>query len=453
MFSFAIYHTDSNKLFIARDRFGVKPLYYYHSKDTLIFASEIKAIRTLISTKVNQSVLANYLVFGSYGLPNESFFEHIHQLAGGHYLTFEYDEIEITRWYDFISRVNVLKESLKDISKEEAKQTYKQKLEKSISLRFRADVPVGFTLSGGVDSSLLLALISQRKDVSKIKAFTFYTGDERYDELPWVEKMVNSTLTNLEKVIFEPKHFDKWHKRISKVQDEPYGGLPTLAYANLFQAMSNKGVKVVLDGQGMDEAWAGYDYYQNNSTHTIQGQKSNPFKLNVLNEVILKEAKEPNYPKPFSDELLDKQYRDLFYTKIPRALRFNDRVSMAATTELREPFLDYNLVEYAFSLLKPLKINKGVGKYLLREILSEYSSEVALAPKRPLQTPQREWLGNELSSTVDRAINQLEKSIYADYFKIDEMKNEWQDYKNGSQDSSFHLWQWISVSELINSAC
>jgi asparagine synthase (glutamine-hydrolysing) len=442
MFAFAIWDEEQKHLFAARDRFGVKPFYYYQDDENLIFASEIKAIHQLVETKLNHQVLANYLMYGSYGLPNETFYDNIYQLPGGHQLAFKNNQIHIKAWYDFVERVKIRQQKLSETTEAEAINQYKTLVENSIDLRFRADVPVGFTLSGGVDSSLLLALVNQREDADQIKAYTFYTDDERYDELPWVQQI------KLHKVCFKADDFKSWHERISYHQDESYGGLPTLAYAKLFQKISNDGIKVILDGQGMDEAWAGYDYYQTSSTQTIQGQsKSSPFKTNVLSKNLKQLAQKPNYPKPFKDELLDKQYRDLFYTKIPRALRFNDRISMAATTELREPFLDYNLVEFAFSLPKKYKIHNGQGKYLLRKILSDYSQNVAFAPKRPLQTPQREWLGKELKREVDKSIRTIEKSSLSKWFDLDQLQKEWEVYQNGDQNSSFHLWQWISVSK------
>lgn len=449
MFAFAIWDVDKKQLFAARDRFGVKPFYYYRDDKNFIFASEIKAIQKLVETKLNKDVLANYLVYGSYGMPNQTFYNNIYQLSAGCKLTYKDYSVVINSWYNFVNRIQTKQKELKGISEFEVKKHYKDLIEQSIALRFRADVPVGFTLSGGVDSSLLLALVNQRKDAKHIKAYTFYTDDERYDELPWVEQMVTSTKTQLNKVCFKSRDFNYWHDHISHHQDEPYGGLPTLAYAKLFQQISEDGVKVVLDGQGMDEAWAGYDYYQTKSSQTIQGQENNsPFKTNVLSKALKDRVIKPNYPKPFGDELLDKQYRDLFYTKIPRAVRFNDRISMASTVELREPFLDYKLVEFAFSLPRHFKIKNGQGKYLLREILADYSKNVAFAPKRPLQTPQREWLGNDLKNIVETALQQIEHSEMAKFFNIKELYKEWQQYKNGQQQSSFHIWQWISVSKL-----
>ncbi|MCH8535872.1 MAG: asparagine synthase (glutamine-hydrolyzing) [Flavobacteriaceae bacterium] len=450
MFAFAFWNSETKELFVARDRFGVKPLYYYQDEENFIFASEIKSIKKVVETTINQKVLVNYIAFGSYGMPDESFFEKINQLPGGYLLRLKDNKLETKQWYDFVTRTTKKIKELQQVTENQAKEAYKLLLHDSISLRFRADVPVGFTLSGGVDSSLLLALVNQREEAKDIKAFTFYTDDERYDELPWVEQMIAKTETQLEKVRLTSDEVDKRHHQLSKIQDEPYGGIPTIAYAKVFETMAKQGIKVILDGQGMDEAWAGYDYYQNNSTNTIQGQSNeSPFKTNVLVPSLLDKAEKPTYPKPFTDDLLNKQYRDLFYTKIPRALRFNDRVSMASTTELREPFLDYRLVEYAFSLPVHFKIKNGQGKYLLREILKEYSQNVAFAPKRPLQTPQREWLAGSLCFMVVDAINQLEKSSFADCLHIEAMKKEYLDYQNGQQDSSFHLWQWVSISELV----
>src|SRR5690606_2674732 len=129
---------------------------------------------------------------------------------------------------------------------------------------------------------------------------------------------------------------------------------------------------VLLDGQGMDDQWAGYDYYfkQKKSHSTIQGVASGrPFRKNALSTEFATRAEKQVYSAPFDNDLQNMQYRDLFYTKIPRALRFNDRISMAYGVELREPFLDHKLVEFAFAMPAEFKIRNGTGKYMLREIL------------------------------------------------------------------------------------
>ena len=448
MFSFAIYDNKSKSLFAARDRFGVKPFFYHKSNDSFYFSSEIKAIHAAgIKKKPNEEIWASYFAYGSYGMPDETFWEDIHQLPGGHYLELKNRTLSISKWYVFEEEVKKFDEK---IPFNDVKEKYAALLKNSIELRFRADVSVGFNISGGLDSSTLLVFVNQMEGKENINAYTFYTGHKDYDELFWVKEMINATQNPLNKVLLTVDHFTKEIDFLTHIQDEPCGGIPTIAYSKIFKEARKDDVIVLLDGQGMDEQWAGYDYYLKKNDQLIQGMKGSPFKKNVLSKEFLSKAKKPSYPTPFENELLNKQYRDLFYTKIPRALRFNDRVSMAYSTELREPFLDYRLVEYAFAQPYEYKIKDGIQKYLLRELVSEYLDDsITNSPKRPLQTPQREWLGNELSGYVESKIKNLKDSDFASWFDINEMSNEWQKYKDGDNDSSFHIWQWISFSNLM----
>ena len=449
MFSFAIWDRKEKKLFAARDRFGVKPFYYYHSENTFYFSSEIK---TLFAAKIEriprEKSWANYLAFGSYGMPNETFYENIYQLAGGHYLEYKTKDLNIVKWYFF---ENEVKKHHKNLSFEEVKEKYTGILKDSIKLRCRADVPVVFNISGGLDSSTLLTFVNLQEIKEEIQAYTFYTNDKRYDELPWVENMISMTNNPLHKVLLKAEEVEKLAKEIAYFQDEPFGGIPTLAYSTIFSKAKEENVLVLLDGQGMDEQWAGYDYYTKSNDATIQGIKKTPFRKEVLSKKFLALSEKPNYPKPFNDDVLNKQYRDLFYTKIPRALRFNDRISMAYSTELREPFLDYRLVEFAFAQPLKYKIKEGVQKYLLRDIVSEHLTDaITYAPKRPLQTPQREWLGNELKEFVSQQLDKIEQSKFSNWFNFSELRNEWSNYLDGDCDSSFHVWQWLNLSLSLN---
>jgi asparagine synthase (glutamine-hydrolysing) len=235
--------------------------------------------------------------------------------------------------------------------------------------------------------------------------------------------------------------------KIVQHQSEPYGGVPTIAYSKIFEAASEKGVKVLLDGQGSDETWAGYDYYTNNSQNIIQGVTKTPFRTNVLNADFVKSYTKTVYPKPFDDDLLNLQYRDLFYTKIPRALRFNDRVSMLYGTELRAPFLDYELVEYVFSRPTSFKLKDGFQKWMLRKIAEKFlQKDLVLAPKRPLQTPQREWLSEDLKDWVKAEVAFLYQN---DWFDKSALASELDLFFKGDNHSSFHIWQWINAAQLL----
>lgn len=445
MFAFAIWDAQEKSLFAARDRFGVKPFYYSIYKDSLFFASEIPALfAATIPKEANTKVWASYLSSGHYGNPEETFWNNIHALKPGHYLQLQHSKLTCHKWYDFVSNVNAMFSS-SALNEEEYITAL---LNDAIQLRFRADVPVGFNLSGGLDSSILLALIHhQFPNNNSIEAFTFFTNDERYDELSWVKQMLSDKKYPLNKCLLSPTEVPTLAKNISDLQAEPYGGIPTLAYSKVFQAARAKGIKVLLDGQGSDEAWAGYDYYLQNSSAVIQGVSNSPFRPVVLQPDFLQQVEKIPYDKPFKEDLLNLQYRDLFFTKIPRALRFNDRVSMLHGTELREPFLDYRLVEYVFSRPKEFKIKEGVQKWLLRKMANQYlQKEVALAPKRPLQTPQREWLANELQDWVRSEVMKLNDQ---EWFDKKALQKELESYFQGNQQSSFHIWQWISAAMLL----
>ena len=450
MFAFAIWDSKEKKLFAARDRFGVKPFYYSAQNNELIFGSEIKTILEFTKrSEPNEKVWSSYFCYGSYGMPNETFYKYVDQLPGGHFLEFQNKNLSIKKWYDF--EKGVANSSSTKYTFAEAKEYYLDLLKDSIKLRFRADVPIGFNISGGVDSSLLLSLVNEFDQAGQISAYTFYTGDKNYDELEWAEQMIAHTKNPHHSVKFTANEVEKTAEFISNIQDEPFGGIPSLAYSQIFAQAQKDGVKVLLDGQGMDEQWAGYDYYlDDQSQNTIQGlEKSNAFRPEVLTTEFLQQAEKPQYPTLFDSDLLNKQYRDLFYTKIPRALRFNDRISMAYSTELREPFLDYRLVEFAFAQPKNYKIRNGVSKFLLRELLrSSTSQELSYTPKRVLQTPQREWLAQDLNTYVDERLEMLINSELSKWFNPAEIKKEWRNFQNGNMENSFYIWQWVNASYL-----
>ena len=444
MFAFCIWDNKDNTLFMARDRFGVKPLYYSILNSTLIFSSEIKALwEAGVQKLLNEEVCSAYLKYGTYGNLEDTFWKHIYQLPAGNFAIFKNNGLNISRWYHFDKEV-------KKVQKADHKIDFiKYLLNDSVKIRFRADVPVGVNLSGGVDSSTLLSIIKILfKNTINLKAFTFYTGDEKYDELPWVKKMINNIKCDLVECLLQPNDVPEMTKEIMEYQDEPFGGIPTIAYSIIFKKAHKNGFKVLLDGQGSDESWAGYDYYLKNNKSIIQGTKTSPFKPNALNPEFSKLSKSPNYHEPFDETLLNRQYRDLFHTKIPRALRFNDRISMMHSVELREPFLDYRLVENVFALEKEKKIKNGIQKWLFRDLSKDTISDSILwAPKRPLQTPQREWLKEDLRNWAYDYIDIAKKT---GWFNSSIINSELDKYKNLKVDSSFHIWQWISIGHMID---
>jgi len=249
-----------------------------------------------------------------------------------------------------------------------------------------------------------------------------------------------------------PAEVPELAESVQKHQDEPFGGLPTLAYARLFEVARADGTIVLMDGQGMDEQWAGYDYYQaapngeGPSQALVQGTKESPVRPECLTPEFFSLA-EPFKPvEPFSDRLRNLQHRDALYTKIPRALRFNDRVSMRSSTELREPFLDHRLFELALRQPPERKIVNGTQKWFLRGISNGLlPAGVVAAPKRPLQTPQREWLRGPLRGWATVCIEDALAAFGGRWLDRHRTRSGWEEYCEGRGDNSFYIWQWISL--------
>lgn len=454
MFSLLIWDTHQQRLFAARDRFGVKPL-YYHQDDSgsLAVASEIKALHAAgVPAEPDSIVWSGYLVHGTYGHQHQTFWKDVFMLPPGHHLTWRDHTMQVGCWYDLAQRVH---ENYDPRSEDEVGQEYRALLEESVRLRFRSDVTVGVNLSGGLDSSLLLGLIHQIQGTeSEVRVFTFTTGDPDYDELPWVQQMLAKTRHPLTVGTISPEDVPALADVITAAQDEPFGGLPTLAYANLFSKAKQQGVTVLLDGQGMDEAWAGYDYYQaamhdsgSETISTVQGTKQPIMRTDCLVPEFRELApQKPDVTGVFSDTLRSVQYRDARYTKLPRALRFNDRISMAYSTELREPFLDHRLFELAMSQRPERKRQEGTGKYLLRKIAQPLlPRDLRLSPKRPVQTPQREWLRGPLRDWATRMIEVALDQHGGRWLCADSVRKQWAEYQAGQSDNSFFVWQWISL--------
>lgn len=454
MFAFAIWDEKEQTLFAARDRFGVKPFYYSFSKTgCLFFASEIKGIHAAgVLREMDPTTWATYLCFGLYEHSERTFWKDIYSLSPGHILRWKNGKIDLRKWYDLAERVPEQDDS-RSISV--VKEEYRELLMESVRLRFRADVPVGINLSGGLDSSTLLGLVhAVQGEDSSVKAFTFITGDERYDELPWVEQMLAQTRHPHCVSTLTVEEIPDLAHQVQIHQDEPFGGIPTLAYAKIFQMARQEGVIVLLDGQGIDEQWAGYEYYMRVSDDTdyqqvlgpVQGSQSRSTCPECLMPNFRDLAQPLASPQVFRSALQNMQYRDVRYTKIPRALRFNDRISMMFSTELREPFLDHRLFELALRQPRKYKIRGETQKWLLREIAQDLLPQgIVTAPKRPVQTPQREWLRENLKSWATDCIEHglsLYGGMWLDTAKV---RSEWEAYQRGVSDNSFYIWQWISL--------
>jgi asparagine synthase (glutamine-hydrolysing) len=458
MFAFAIWDEREQRLFAARDRFGVKPLHLYEpGNGELWLASEIKAFHAAgVPAEPDSVTWATYLASGMYDHSDRTFWRGVRRLPPGNCLTWsERDGVKERVWYDpAAAALKVGPDTRNDI---EVGDELLGLLEESVKFRFRADVPVGICLSGGLDSSLLLGLVHRLQGrESTVKTFTFFCGDPAYDETPWVKQMLSETRHPSFFCRLTADEVPELAARVQATQDEPFGGLPTLGMAKVHERACAERVVVLLDGNGLDEGWAGYDYYArakdvDGSVGPVQGARQKSAATCLSGEFArLAASFVPG--RPFGDPLLDLQYRDVRYAKIPRSMRFADRVSMMYSRELREPFLDHRIVELGLRQPAERKIRGGVGKWLPRRIAQQLLPEgVREAPKRPVQTPQREWLRGPLRDWVEAQLEIVLGELGGAWFDTAAVKQGWERYQEQGGDNSFFLWQWVNLGLMLQS--
>lgn len=463
MFAFVIWDKRKDALFAARDRFGVKPLYYCtDAAGGICLSSEIKALHTTgISVELDAATWAGYLASGISDGGEDTFWEGIKAVPAGHFLRWHgRRRVQVKQWYDLAVAAGTEFDERED---EVARKDYHDLLIEATRFRFRSDVPIGVCLSGGLDSSLLVGVIDAvGETAATLRAFTFVTGDSAYDELPWVRELLQNTNHPLEVCPLTIEEVPRLAESVQEHCDEPFGGIPTLAYSKVFEAARSVGIKVLLDGQGMDEQWAGYDYYltclgsgsvESTKPGQVQGTKSQSVKSDALIQDFCLSAKTFQRDRFFPDDLRERQYRDASFFKIPRALRFNDRISMRSSIELREPFLDHRLFELALRQPQHRKIVGTKQKVFLRQIAAGLLPKgVVEAPKRPVQTPQREWLRGPLAGWATDWIDFAIQRAGGSWLEPRVVRESWSRYRAGEGDNSFFIWQWISLGLILHLA-
>lgn len=460
MFAFVLWDSLAGRLWAARDRFGVKPFHYHVGADgSLRIASEIQALHAAgVPARPNAATWAAYLAHGLYDHTQETFWDGVRTLAPGGELTWSPSEgVRTDVWYDLAAAVCAEPDRRAD---SEVADELESLLENSVRLRFRADVPVGICLSGGLDSSLLLGLVHRIYGPnSAVEAFSFGCGDTAYDETPWIEAMLRSTRHPWNLCRLDAAHVPDLAVAVQRTQDGPFGGLPTLGMARVHERARERGIVVLLDGNGIDEAWAGYDYYAR-AAEIVPGRGPVQGTLDAgaaLMDALLPEFSALAAPwiaaRPSGDPLCNIQYRDLHFAKIPRVLRFNDRVSMMFSRELREPFLDHRIVELGLRQPAHRKIRNGQGKWLVREVARRIIPvSLSSAPKRPVQSPQREWLRGPLATWAEGRVKAAIDGWGRDWLDPDATMQVVRDYIRRGGDNSFPLWQLINLGLAVEVA-
>jgi asparagine synthase (glutamine-hydrolysing) len=426
MFAFAIWDQNKRQLFIARDRLGIKPLYYTVQNGSLIFASEIKSI--LRHPKVNVSVNVRAIdEFMTYGYVNagETLFSRIHKLPGGHSLTWRGGRIAIKPYWDLNFQPN------ENISEGEHAERISQLLEDSVRLRLRADFPIGLFLSGGVDSTVIAGLLSRLGANLKTFSIGFDAGKD-YNELSYARIAAKRFGTDHHESILSPEDFLSFFPRFINHIEEPVTDAAAIPLYFLSREAAGH-VKVVLSGEGSDELFAGYPIYRYMAIIEQYRRLPRLLRRTVLDRLLRMwpSAKMDKYiylsglpieQRYLNVNLYDVRLREDIYNSDFRGLLGDfdpiaavgdvyrrsegweplsrlmyldtkswlpndilikaDRMSMAASIELRTPYLDYRLAEYAASVPARFKIRLGKTKYILKKTFADLIPKPILRRKK-----------------------------------------------------------------------
>lgn len=490
IFALAIWDDSKKFLFCARDHLGVKPFYFTEYRGAFYFGSEVKALLAAgVSTRPNDSIIYDYLVYGCYQHTNETFFSGIHQLPAGSCLVLRNGAFRIFAYWNLKELVREKKGW--DLPK--ASEEFFHLFKNSVKIQLRSDVPVGLQLSGGFDSSALTAMVHNlQKGQKNFRLFSHIYNNHLDQEKPYMQALAKGLGWRWEYITLSPQDMPDFAEEVLWHQDEPFPGLPTFGLHLLAKRCREEKIPVILGGQGGDEIGAGYEYYlgafildmlrehgvkkalseltgygklhgfSNSEEHLkffmqalvaymlagASADGSTFTNTRVLNEPFLRKSFKPRpvFEKPFDSDLQNMQYRDILHTKLPRILHSADRAAMAYGVEQRVPFLDYRLVELGLSLAGTLKVKNGEQRYFMREAMRKYMPEVVnRAPKRAVPSPQREWFQKELRPWI-LSILKSKSFSRRQYFNQAKVREEYGRYlKEDRPKNSFHIWQWIHL--------
>lgn len=481
MFAFSIYDSDANTLFSARDRLGVKPFYYYFNDGELEVCSQIKPL--LANKRVNKDSVSMFLDCAFIPSPY-TIVEDVYKLPPGNYMEIDLNSNEkIVKEYWNLTDVRI-----KDITYEDAKKELHDLLKDAVKIRLQSDVPIGSFLSGGIDSALVSSIATKVSN-STVNTFSIGFEDPNYDESKIAEQYVKILKTNHKTTICSAEDILHLVPRLVDVYDEPFAdssALPSL----LLNKVTKQYVTVALSGDGGDESFIGYDHFdsliKNKLTidipYPIRKLLANSFLLKLfgLNSHRVKNALNTKTRNDFIENifsrkgfLLNEKKQDYMkhyqgYKKwsnifLQKAADLNiklwlendsnvkvDRASMAYSVEVRSPFLDYRVVEFARSLPMHFRYEKGRQKKILRDILKEYIPESTFnQPKKGFAVPIGQWMRKELKEEFLLTLNDdfLNKVPNLNVTKFKKLLNEHMEEK---QDHTPHIWKLYVLSKWYN---
>ncbi len=494
MWAFALYDSSVKRLLLSRDRLGVKPLYLHRNGERLIFASEIKAIVAYLratgeSVRPDAKSIATYVATGLVDGLEDTFFEGIKRAPAATNILVQRDGLETRRYWDLPGRAASLRAGLNGTLSQPWPKL-RETLDDAVRVHLRSDVPIGVCLSGGLDSSAIVGLASRH--VPRVKTFTIYFDDgPAFDEREHAHRVIKQFGADASERRVEPSQLLEELKRIVWHLDEPSLALGVYPQWHVMQLARDAGVKVVLDGQGGDEVFAGYTNYAPQHLYGLLGSDPTRFPVETValgrnqgwqaaraaaaSAVAMRlrapaapsAAAKPDamllapdlreladvshdewrlWPRVFDGWLTNVLYWELTRTRLPALLRYEDRLSMAFSMESRVPFVDHRLVELAFALPDTVKRSAGWSKYGLRRALDGLlpPSIVWRRDKKGFPTPVGNWLRDRRGAAAIQILRDPERRSRRlfDQRVVDENVRE---HVGGRADRSWQLWRALST--------
>jgi asparagine synthase (glutamine-hydrolysing) len=497
MFAFAIFDKKNNLLTLARDAFGMKPLFFHQNNENFAFASEIGALKKLIPgcASLNSQTMFNYLAFGQQSFGQETFFQDIMSLEPGHFLQIKCSssniEITCSRWWWPKVAQNFL------ISDSEAIEEVRERFLENVRLHLISDVPLGATLSGGLDSSAIVCAMRFLEPSRKINTFSYVSSGHLKNEETWIDIINKHVGAIPNKVVISPKELLFDLDDMITYQGEPVGSTSIYAQYRVYKQVRDSGITVVLDGQGADELLGGYlgypvfrvqslissgNYIQASNfllnwakgpdrslSDVIQrliGKSLIPrnlvpitrkmvkkdfsnklFRLDLIDEFEINKNQilGIDWPKDGSRALVSELRRALTKRGLGELLRYADRNSMRWSIENRLPFLTTDLAEFVLQLPEHLLVSqKGITKNVFREAMKGIVPDSILNRKDKIgfETPELEWL-QFLRHDIDIWLEDL-APIH--WINLAEVKIHFNDVLCGRRKFDWQTWR------LINSA-
>jgi len=503
IFAFVIYDTKQQKLFMFRDRAGVKPFYYYAKEGLFLFASELKAFHKHkeFSKKINMEVIPTYMRFGYIPAPY-SIFEDTYKLKAGHYLEYELQSgtFEVKQYWDVNTFYCMEKTAL---SEEAILLELEKELNEAFKLRMISDVPVGVFLSGGVDSSLITALLQEASD-TPLKTFTIGFNEPGYDEAEHAREIADYLKTDHTEYYCSKDDALNVIPELPRIYDEPFGDSSAIATI-LVSKLAGEKVSVVLSGDGGDEVFCGYSKYfaLNRSVRLLKpGLRKSAVQKMVnmvseemvyrLNSLLPKSRRQTNIRDKlqklkrsvnadnFEQMFIEaSSYVDVNAAEssikrgkgVLKATNFDrfalleslapveqmmaidyqtfmvddiltkvDRATMSQSLEGREPLLDHKITEFMARVPVAIKYKENNGKYLLKKILNRHlPGHLFQRPKSGFQVPLYEWFESDLRHLLDRYLDK-ERLERGGIFDAEAVEAKLQRYYRGGYINISEIW-------------